>query len=274
MIIDKKSKQIISDNSKSVIAKEPQPVTPEVERPEQVEANGAADIIHAFMDMLKQVTWEYGVEGSPLIFKTVQRNDGQYNRIVRKNVGNLEEGIAFPAAFVHLINMHWNVTAQRFNDGMATLRVQFILNRLDTHNPEHDTEVYYVAERINQTVTLLKDNYPCLTKRCVLQYVDPMESFDNSLQPCWMTYDVYFTTVSVWISRNKTMRRIVIPPFTNHADQDQDDPKNNIFGHTNLDHKEETYDKHTSYNEDIPPEKNTKEEKDKDKDKKKNKGSK
>lgn len=252
MIIDKKNKNVLSNNEKSVTAKAQQPQEPITEKPEQIEANGASDIIHAFMEILKQVTWEYGVPDSPKIFKTVQRNDGQYDRIIRKNIGNLEEGIAFPAAFVHLIDMHWNVTAQRFNDGMATLRIRFILNRLDTHNPEHDTEVYYVAERINQTVLALKGYYPCLAKRCVLQYVDPMESFDNSLQPCWMSYDIKFTTVNIWVTRNKVMRRIVIPPFTNHADQDQTDPKNNLFGHDNLSHKDETYDKHTEYVKNIP----------------------
>lgn len=245
MIIDKKSKQVISDNSQSVNVKKEESVV--VEKPEQIEANGAIAIIHSIMAILKEVTWEYGVKDSPKIFKTVQYDDGQYSRIVRKTGGNLEEGIAFPAAFVHMVDVHWNVTAQRFNNGMATLRIRFILNRLDTHNAEHDTDVYYVAERIAQTITELKPNYDCLAKRCVLTYVDPMESFDDSLQPCWMTYDVNFTTTNIWVTRNKTLKRIVIPPFTNHADQDPNDPDNNKMGHTNLSHSEETYDKHTSY---------------------------
>lgn len=251
MIIDKKSKQIVSDNKRNTEPKADTDDTP-VEVPEQVEENGAAAVIHAFIDILKTVTWQYGVEGSPLIFKTVQRDDGQYERIIRKNVGNLEEGIAFPAAFVHLINVHWNVTAQRFNEGMCTARIRFILNRLDTHNPEHDTDVEYVAERVHQTITQQKYNYPCLNERCVLQYVDPMESFNYGLQPCWMTYDIKFTTTSIWITRNKVNRRIVIAPFTNHADQDQTDPKNNLFGHNNLNHKEDTYDAHSDYTNYIP----------------------
>lgn len=242
MIIDKKSKKVVSDNSTSANAKK-EPPKP-IEKPEQIEANGAIAIIHSFIDILKQVTWEYGVKDSPKIFKTVQYDDGQYSRIVRKTGGNFEEGIAFPAAFVHMVDVHWNVTAQRFNNGMATLRIRFILNRLNTHDSEHDTDVYYVAERINQTVLDLKSNYDCLAKRCVLQYVDPMESFDNSLQPCWMTYDVHFTTTSVWVSRNKILKRIVTPPFTNHADQGPKDPQNKTE-HTNLDHKDETYDKLT-----------------------------
>lgn len=243
MIIDKKSKKVVSNNQASANAKKEEAAP--VEKPEQIEANGAIAIIDAFKEMLRSVTWEYGVAGSPKIFKTVQYDDGQYQRIVRKTGGNLEEGIAFPAAFVHMVDVHWNVTAQRFNDGLATLRIRFILNRLNTHDDGHDTDVYYVAERINQTVLEQKSNYDCLAKRCVLQYVDPMESFDNSLQPCWMTYDIRFTTTNIWVTRNKTYKRLVAPPFTNHADQNEE--SRSQTDHTNLSHADETYDKHTGF---------------------------
>lgn len=243
MIIDKKSKKVVSNNQASANAKKEEAAP--VEKPEQIEANGAIAIIDAFKEMLRSVTWEYGVAGSPKIFKTVQYDDGQYQRIVRKTGGNLEEGIAFPAAFVHMVDVHWNVTAQRFNDGLATLRIRFILNRLNTHDDGHDTDVYYVAERINQTVLEQKSNYDCLAKRCVLQYVDPMESFDNSLQPCWMTYDIRFTTTNIWVTRNKTYKRLVAPPFTNHADQNEE--SRSQTDHTNLNHADETYDKHSGF---------------------------
>lgn len=249
MIIDKKSKQVISDNETSVIAetKEAESTQETVEVPEQTEGGGPIDVIKAIKEILSSVTWEYGVSSSPKIFKTVQYDDGQYERIIRKT-GNTEEGIAFPAAFVHFINVNWLVSAQRFKEGRAELRIRFILNRLDTHNPDHDTDVYYVAERIHQAITELKGNYPCLSKRCNLTYVDPMESFDNSLQPCWMTYEIWFDTTSIWVTRNKVLRRVVTPPFTNHSDQDQSDPENNIHGHTNLSHPT-TYDEATSYSD-------------------------
>lgn len=245
MNIDKKSKEVISGNKTSAIAKPKTDETEVVETKEQIEGGGPVDVIHSIMDILRQVTWEYGVTDSPKIFKTVQYDDGQYQRIIKKSA-NLEEGIAFPAAFVHLINVNWLVSAQRFKEGRAELRIRFILNRLDTHNAEHDTDVYYVAERIHQTITELKGNYDCLQKRCNLTYVDPMESFDYSLQPCWMTYEVWFDTTSVWVSRNKTLRRIVTPPFTNHSDQDQSDPANNIHNHTNFSHPR-TYDEATGF---------------------------
>lgn len=251
MIKDKKSGQIISDNETSAVAKAKESYSTDevVEVPEQIEAGGPIDVINAFKEMLSQVTWQYGVTNSPKIFKTVQYDDGQYNRIIRKTA-NLEEGIAFPAVFVHFINVNWLVSAQRFKEGRAELRVRFILNRLDTHNPEHDTDIYYVAERIHQTVTELKGNYSCLSKRCNLTYVDPMESFDNGLQPCWMTYDIWFDTTSIVVTRNKVYRKIVTPPFTNHSDQDQSDPTTNIHGHTNLSHPT-TYDEATNFQDTV-----------------------
>lgn len=242
MIVDKKNKAVISGNEASTTAS-PASTDDTVSVPEQVEANGPSDIIHAFIEMLKEVTWEYGVPGSPKVFKTVQYSDGQYERVVNgHNSENMEEGIAFPAAFVHFIDVNWLTSAQRFNDGRAELRIRFVLNRLDTHNPEHDTDVYYVAQRIHQTITEMKGNYECLTKRCNLTYVDPMESFNYSLQPCWMTYEIWFTTINIWVTRNKTLRKIVCPPFTNHSDQDQSDPDTNIHGHTDASHP-------TTYNE-------------------------
>lgn len=247
MRIDKKSKQVISGNTLSVIGTENEKIEEEpVVVPEQVEANGPQDVLKSIMKILKQVTWEYGVPNSPKIFKTVQYDDGQYERIIRTS-GNTEEGIRFPAAFVHFIDVNWITSAQRFNDGRATLRIRFMLNRLDTHNKDHETDVYYVAERIHQTITELKGDYDCLEKRCNLTYVDPLESFDNSLQPCWMTYEIWFTTVNIWVTRNKVLRKVVMPPFTNHADQDPSDPDTNLHDHTNLSHST-TYDEASKYN--------------------------
>lgn len=96
MIIDKKSKQVISGNTESVIGTENKKTEEQpVIVPEQVEANGPQDVLKSIMEMLEQVTWEYGVSNSPKIFKTVQYDNGQYERIIRKS-GNTEETISFP----------------------------------------------------------------------------------------------------------------------------------------------------------------------------------
>lgn len=248
MIIDKKNKQVISGNQKSVLATDKDTGTGEpVVKPEQVASNGPIDVLYAIKEILRSVTWEYGVAGSPAIFKTVQIDDGQYERIISPS-GNKEETLAFPAAFVHFIQWYYLVKQNRVNEGRAQLRIRFILNSINVHEDGHDVDVYYVAERINQTIQESVSKYECLQKRCQLTYIDPMESFDNGLQPCWMTYEIYFEQRNIWVDRNKIYKKFVCPPFTNHADQDPTIPGVNPNNHTNLDH-DRTYDESTSYSD-------------------------
>jgi len=245
MIVDKKNNQVISGNKRSktatkkAIEQEPVPV------PMQVESNGPIDVLTAIKEILRKVTWEYGVPDSPKIFRTVQVNDGQYERIISPS-GNMEETLGFPAVFIHFIEWRYLVQQARINEGRATLRIRFILNRLNVHDEGHDMDVYYVAERIHQTIQENVANYPCLQERCQLQYIDPMESFDDSLQPCWMTYEIWFKQQNIWITRNKVYKKFVCPPFTNHADQDTSIEGVNPEGHNNLDHPKK-YDEATGF---------------------------
>lgn len=246
MIVDKKNSTILSGNKDSVLAK-PHATTPEpvVEKPVQVEANGPMDVLRAMKEILRGVTWEWGVAGSPTIFKTVQIDDGQYERIISPS-GNKEETLGFPAAFIHFIDWHYLVQQARINEGRATLRIRFIMNSLNVHEDEHDMDVYYVAERIHQTIQEKMGNYDCLKERCQLQYIDPMESFDHGLQPCWMTYEVWFKQRNIWQTRNRIYKKLVCPPFTNHSDQDPNIEGVNPHGHINLDHSR-TYDEATDF---------------------------
>lgn len=246
MIVDKKSKHILSGNKQSIFASIDKKSENEImDTPIQIEPNGPIDVLNTIKKILRKVTWEYGVEGSPLIFKTVQIDDGQYERIISSK-GNQEETMGFPAAFVHFINWHYLVQQARINEGRAVLRIRFILNSLNVHEDGHDTDVYYVAERIHQTIQENISQYECLQERCQLQYVDPMESFDHGLQPCWMTYEVWFKQRNIWIKRNKVYKKFVCPPFTNHADQDKSIEGINPDDHTNLDHPI-TYDEATDF---------------------------
>lgn len=250
MNVDKKSKQIISGNKKlSVAQDEPDSALPKPEIPTQVARNGPMDILSAMKEILRSVTWEYGVEGSPKIFHTVQIDDGQYNRVISPN-GNMEETMGFPAAFVHFIDWRYLVQQSRINEGRAQLRIKFVLNSLNIHEDEHDMDVYYVAERIHQTIQENIEKYECLQERCQLQYIDPMESFDRSLQPCWMTYEVWFKQSNIWLERRKIYKKFVCPPFTNHADQNTADQTVNPDGHTNLDHPK-PYDGATQYTDET-----------------------
>ena len=246
MIKDKVSGEVISGNKQSVnVNTNPIDDDEIIEVPEQVAANGPMDVLKAMKEILKKVTWQYGVPDSPQIFKTVQVDDGQYERIISTK-GNMEEPIGFPCAFVHFINWHYLVQANRINEGRSTLRIRFILNRLNNHDGDNDLEVYYVAERIHQTITENIENYPCLQERCQLQYIDPMESFDHGLQPCWITYEIWFRQENINRKRRIVKRKIVMPPFTNHSDQDPNVPGVNIHDHTNSSHPR-TYDEASGY---------------------------
>ena len=249
MIIDKKSGKVLSGNSPSITAS---PKTEEEDTyvvPQQMPTNGVIDVLEAMKEILKSVTWQYGVPDSPKIFKTVQIDDGQYERVIHPN-SNIQYTMGFPAVFVHFIDWHYLTSAKRINEGRATLRIRFILNRLNPEDDGFDTEVYHVAQRINQTIQENIDKYECLQERCQLTYIDPMESFDNSLQPCWMTYEIWFRERNIWADRNMTLRYVTFPPFTNHADQDPTIEDINPKGHDNFDHPT-TYDEATGYTHSI-----------------------
>lgn len=248
MNVDKKNKTLISGNKRATAAPvESTPSESESQKPTQVASNGPMDVLRAMKEILRSVTWEYGVPNSPKIFKTVQIDDGQYERIISPN-GNQEETLGFPAAFVHFIEWRYLVQQSRINEGRASLRIRFIMNSLNVHEDEHDMDVYYVAERIHQTIQESIEKYECLQERCQLQYIDPMESFDNSLQPCWMTYEIWFRQPNIWIERRKVYKNFVCPPFTNHADQTQQIEGVNPDSHTNLDHTK-TYDQATKFSD-------------------------
>jgi len=232
MIVDKKNGQVISGNQASTSA--PQTTEPDDAYvvPQQIPDGGIIDVVKAIKAILKNVRWQYGVENSPKIFHTVQWDDGQYERIVRKG-SNKEYEIAFPAAFVHFVDTEYLVSQKRIGEGRAKLRIHFILNRLNTHDEDVELDPLYVAQRIDQEITEHKGEYECLSERCQIVYWDFPLSFDDGLQPGWLTYEIWFREKNIWIDRKKVKRHMVLTPFTNHSDQTEEANEN---GHTNADH--------------------------------------
>lgn len=232
MIVDKQNGQVISGNQASTSA--PQTTKPEgvVEVPQQIPSGGIIEVLEAIKSILKEVRWQYGVENSPKIFKTVKNDDGQYERIIRKS-GNTEYEVAFPAAFVHFVDTQYLVSQQRIGEGRAKLRIHFVLNTLNTHDDQVENLPYYVMERIDQEITEHKSEYDCLSERCQLVYWDFPQSFDYGLQPGWLTYEIWFRESNIWINRKKVYRHMVMTPFANHSDQTEEANEN---GHTNSEH--------------------------------------
>jgi hypothetical protein len=249
MIIDKKTGSVISGNTKSTSAKSTDTSTTGTTVPvqESEPSSGIIEVTKAIQAILRGVRWEYGNSESPLIFKTVQWNDGQFERLIRKG-GNTEFALGLPAAFVHFVDTSYLVSQQRIGEGRAKLRIQFVLNRLNSHDADHELDPLYVTQRIDQEIVLHKSEYDCLSERCQIVYWDFPESWDNGMQMGWLTYEIWFKETSIWITRLKKYTHIVMPPFTNHSDQTAEANEHN---HTDADHPR-TYDEATSFN--IPGE--------------------
>lgn len=247
MIVDKNNGQVVSGNQTNIIT--PQITEPDdaVEVMQQIPTGGIIEVLKAIIAILKEVRWEYGVENSPKIFRTVRLDDGQYGRIVRRS-GNTEYEVAFPAAFVHFVDTQYLVAQQRIGEGRAKLRIHFILNRLNVHDDEVEFDPYYVMERIDQEITEHKGEYECLSERCQLVYWDFPESFDYGLQPGWLTYEIWFRESNIWIKRKKVYRHMILTPFTNHSDQTKEANERN---HTNADHPID-FDASTTFVDFIP----------------------
>ena len=242
MIVDKKTGQITSGNNTSS-TKKPDPIPVDKTEIVQVASGGIIDAYKAIVEILSNIRWRYGDNSSEKIFNRVYLDDGQFNRIVKNGI-NLEDGIAFPACFVHFINIHWLKPSGKTVEGRAELRIRFILNRLNIHDSvDTECEGFYVAERIKQEIELHKDEYEALKERCALDYIDQVNSFDKGLQPWWMNFEVWFKTSNIWWQRNITQRYLVFPPFANHADQEKEHNKDN---HNNLDHPA-TYDEQSKF---------------------------
>lgn len=157
---------------------------------------------------------------SPPFFKTIEIDSGQFERLIRED--NTEFDTAFPAVFVHFINVRYLVQQQRLGEGRATMRIRFILNNLNNRDPEVECMPFIVFQRLNMAIQDAKDHELALNERCNLTYFD-MPATVNMLQAYWVDYEVWFRESSAWKYRKWVERYLVMPPFTDHADAPQHD---------------------------------------------------
>lgn len=246
MIIDKKNGSVISGNEvnsqKVYTPSESETETTKVLS--EMPNNSIIDVYKAIKEIVKGVRWKYNDPNSELIFKTVQFNGSQYEYIIEGDTNSMTE-IVFPAAFIHFINVRWSSTQSSLNNGTAELRIRVVMNTLNNYDDDKDTEIFYVCQRVIQTITEEKYNYPALLKQIRLTYLDTADRFHDGLQACWLTFYVKFTEINIWLQRKTVRRFIVAPPFTNHSDQ-ADPETQNILGHTDADHPR-TYDEATGF---------------------------
>lgn len=197
--------------------------TPKVSIPEEVTKNPFAEMYYAVKRALLTVRENPEDPTSSPFFKTIAIDNGQYLRIIRDT--NLEMEVAFPAIFVHFVNVRYLVQQQRIGEGRATMRVRFILNNLNNSDPDKECEPFEVFQRINVAIQDAKNREPALNERCNLTYFD-MPQTTNMLQAYWVDYEVWFREISAWKYRDWVERYLVIPPFTNHSDAPQHDVGN------------------------------------------------
>ncbi len=207
---------------------------PTVTVPETVSLNPFTEIYYAVKRALDTIREDPNDPLSPPLFKTVAIDNGQYSRIIRDV--NMEMDVAFPAIFIHFVNVYYLVQQQRVGEGRATMRIRFILNTLNNSDPSKECEAFEVFSRINVAIQDAKDYEDALNERCNLTYFD-MPTTSNMLQAYWVDYEVWFRESSAYKYRNWVERYVVMPPFTNHSDQESE---NNTESHP--DHDEPTYD--------------------------------
>ena len=175
---------------------------------------------------------------SPPYFKTIEIDSGQFERIVKDY--NMEYETAFPAIFIHFINVRYLVQQQRIGEGRATMRIRFILNNLNNRDPEVECSPFIIFQRLNVAIQDAKSHEPALNERCNLTYFD-MPRTANMLQAYWIDYEVWFRESSAWKYRDWVERYLVMPPFTDHHDA----PEHDIEGHKK--HPEPNYEKSTGF---------------------------
>lgn len=220
-----------------------QPIIPDVSEPpkgndafeqpagEPWEGNPMSDIFNAMRSILKDIPLDPKKPAGPKLFRTIKLNYGQLTRI-KHDKHNYEGALSFPAAFIHLINVRWLVQTSRIGEGRGELRICYVLNRLNNEDDEYQTEGFEVFQRINQAINARKAEFPSFTERLQLTYWDQVENFDEGLQQYWITYEVWFKDYTTYQYKDYVDRYIVMPPFTNHADQQ---PGINQDNHTDHD---------------------------------------
>lgn len=203
---------------------------------EQYQKNPFVEMFQAVKRTLLTIREDPENPLSPPFFKTIAVDNGQYLRIIRDR--NLEMEVAFPAIFVHFVNVRYLVQQQRIGEGRATMRIRFILNNLNSSDPDKECEPFEVFQRINVAIQDAKSREPAINERCNLTFFD-MPVTTNQLQAYWVDYEVWFREASAFMYRNWVERYLVIPPFTNHSDAHEHDEKNH-GNHLKPEYKEAT----------------------------------
>ena len=140
--------------------------------------NALCEVFNAVKNILGDLKLNDQDPNSPPLFRTIKLNNGQLSRL-KNNKWNKEYAIAFPAVFLHFIDVRYLVQQSRVGEGRATMRIQYVLNRLNNSDTDFELEGYALFQKINAAIQDRKKEFPALTERFQLTYFDQPESFDD-----------------------------------------------------------------------------------------------
>lgn len=187
---------------------------------EAVGVNALAEAYYAVKKILSEIRVDDNDPNSPLLFKTIKFDNGQLARI-KNSKHNEEYALAFPAVLIHYINVYYNVGQSRIGEGKGTMRIHYILNRLNNSDEVVELDGLKVFNKVNAAIQAHKADFPALVNRFQLAYWDQPLTFDDGLQPYWIDYQIWFNEYSGYRYADYVDCHVVIPPFTNHSDQDE-----------------------------------------------------
>lgn len=189
---------------------------------EAVEVNAMIEAYKAIRSILAAIPSDPNNADSEPLFKTIKLDNGQLTR-VKMNTKNDEYGIAFPAVLIHFIDIYYNVGAARISEGRGTMRIHYVLNRLNNGDDgeEGELEGLAVYKRIISAIESNKSKLPALINRFQLQYWDQPESFDDGLQPYWIDYQIWFNDYTAYRYKDYVDVYAIEPPYTNFSDQNE-----------------------------------------------------
>ena len=199
------------------------PVVPDHESDEVqevVETNAMVEAYKAVRKILESIPKDSKDPNSPPLFKTIKLDNGQLNRI-KYNGNNQEYGIVFPAVFIHFINIYYNVGTSNIADGKGTMRIHYVLNRLNNSDDEVECEGLEVYKRIVAAIESKKSDFPALVYRFQLDYWDQPLTFDDALQPYWIDYQIWFQDFTSYAYKDYKDVYVTVPPFTQPSDQNE-----------------------------------------------------
>jgi hypothetical protein len=124
------------------------------------------------------------------------------------------------------------------------MRIHYVLNTLNLDDDVVEQQGLKLFNTINKAIQANYRSFPALVNRFQLAYWEQPLSFDDGVQPYWIDYDIWFNEYSAYRYKDYVEKHIVMPPFTNHSDQD---PTSNPEGH--LDHKDVSFDSASEFME-------------------------